>query len=102
MDEATKNAFAELKRSMEYGFAAVYEDCTSIREDILSTREDITGIQETMATKDELAALRTLMKLDVASLGIDLKADIASLREQTTGIEHELKSIRVDLNDMVE
>jgi chromosome segregation ATPase len=71
MDEATKEAFAELTQGMERGFAAVSEDFASVREDI-------------------------------GALGHEVKADIASLREQTTGIEQELKSIRVDLNDLLE
>jgi ABC-type transporter Mla subunit MlaD len=44
-----------------------------------------------MTTKDDLAALRT-----------ELKADIASLAEQVAGIERDLKTIRRDLDDLIE
>jgi|HubBroStandDraft_6_1064221.scaffolds.fasta_scaffold153820_2 chromosome segregation ATPase len=44
-----------------------------------------------MATKDDLAAIRT-----------ELKADIATLGEQVAGIERDLKTIRRDLDDLME
>ena len=52
--------------------------------------EMLTHVVEHTATKEDIAALRT-----------DLKSDIAALGEQIGSIERELKSIRRDLNDVM-
>jgi predicted phage-related endonuclease len=59
-------------------------------------------VVEHMATKDDLAALRTELKSDIASVRTELKADIAALAEQVAGIERDLKTIRRDLDDLME
>jgi septal ring factor EnvC (AmiA/AmiB activator) len=75
MDQATKDAFAAVTKRIETGFAAV--------------AEDIADIKKSMATKDDLATLRT-----------ELKSDIAALSTQIASIENDLKSIRRDLNEL--
>jgi predicted nucleic acid-binding Zn-ribbon protein len=52
--------------------------------------EMLTHVVEHMATKEDVAALKT-----------DLKSDIAALGDQIASIERELKSIRRDLNDVM-
>lgn len=53
--------------------------------------EMLTHVVEHMATKDDLTAL-----------GTDLKGDIAALSEQVVGIERDLKTIRGDLHDLAD
>jgi septal ring factor EnvC (AmiA/AmiB activator) len=52
--------------------------------------EMLAHVVEHMATKDDLTAVRK-----------ELKSDIAALSEQVTSIERELKTIRRDLNDLM-
>jgi seryl-tRNA synthetase len=58
-------------------------------------------VVEHMATKDDLAALRTELKVEIASVRTELKADIAALSEQVASIERDLKTIRRDLDDLM-
>ncbi len=53
--------------------------------------ETLAYVVEHMATKDDIAALRS-----------ELKGDIASLSTQIASIEQELKSIRRELNTLAE
>jgi len=76
MDQATKDAFSGMTKTMERGFTAI--------------AEDISEIKSTMATKEDLATVKS-----------ELKSDIAGLGEQIASIERELKSIRRDLNDVM-
>ena len=77
MDQATKDAFTILTDTVERGFSAV--------------AEDIADIRRTMATKADLAELRT-----------ELKSDIAALGEQVASIERDLKQIRRDLYELAD
>jgi chromosome segregation ATPase len=62
------------------------------KETTLSELGEMLGhVVEHMATKDDLAAL-----------GTELKADIATLGEQVASIERDLKTIRRELNDLIE
>lgn len=51
--------------------------------------EMVAHVVKHMATKDDIAELKT-----------ELKGDIVKLSEQIYGIEQELKSIRIDLEDL--
>lgn len=53
--------------------------------------EMLAHVVEHMATKEDIAALRT-----------EFKSDIAALAEQVASIERELKTIRRDLNELTE
>ncbi len=53
--------------------------------------ETLSYVVEHMATKDDIAALRT-----------ERKGDIATISTQIASIENKLKSIRRDLNDLAE
>jgi predicted nucleic acid-binding Zn-ribbon protein len=57
-----------------------------------------------IATKDDLTALRTELKCDIADIRTTMatKADLAALAEQVAGIERDLKTIRRELNDLAE
>jgi hypothetical protein len=60
-------------------------------------------VVEHMATKDDLAALRTELKADIADIRTTMatKADLTVLAEQVAGIERDLRTIRRDLDDLV-
>jgi chromosome segregation ATPase len=64
--------------------------------------EMLTHVVEHMATKEDLAAVRTELKREIASVRTELKADIVALGEHITSIERELKSIRRELDDLIE
>ena len=55
--------------------------------------ETLGYIVEHMATKDDIADIRKEMAT---------KAQVATLADQVTGIERDLKSIRRELNDLME
>jgi hypothetical protein len=60
MDQTMKDAFARLTETVERGFSAVADDIAAIRN-------DTTDIRRTMATKADLAELRTELKSDIFS-----------------------------------
>ena len=64
--------------------------------------EMLAHVVEHMATKDDIAGVRTELKGDIAGLHKELKGDIAGVSEQVTSIERELKAIRHDLNDLAD
>ena len=76
----------DLAQMMERGFAAIAGDIADIREH--------------MATKDEVAALRTELKTDIADLSAELDDTRAELRGKIDGINRRLDTdamIRSDL-----
>jgi chromosome segregation ATPase len=66
--------------------------------------EMLAHVVKHMATKDDLTALRTELKGDIADIRTTMatKADLAALAEQVAGIERDLKTIRRELNDLAE
>lgn len=75
MDQATRDAFAGLQKTVERGFAAVAEDLTGLRSEF---------------------------KSEIAALHAELKGDVASIGQRLDGIEAALQSIRRDLNDLAQ
>ena len=64
MDQATKDAFSGMTKTMERGFTAI--------------AEDISEIKSTMATKEDLATVKSELKSDIAGLGERLRVSSAS------------------------
>jgi cell division protein FtsB len=79
MDQTTKDAFAKLTQTVERGFAAV--------------AEDIADIRARMATKDDLAALRTELKGEISDLRTEMRDGFASIREELRDIRRRLESL---------
>jgi predicted nucleic acid-binding Zn-ribbon protein len=79
-----KATLGKILSTMERGFASADRKFTALAEDIADTKG-------TMATKRDLAALKT-----------ELKGDIAALGGQLTSIEAILKAIRKELDDLQE
>jgi len=61
--------------------------------------EMLSHVVERMATKDDV---REIVRDEISSANLATKADIAALGEQVASIEHDLKSIRRDLNDLAD
>jgi len=61
--------------------------------------EMLAHVVEHIATKDEV---RTIVRDEISVAKLATKADIAALAEQVAGIERDLKTIRRDLDELME
>jgi len=70
--------------------------------------EMLAHVVEHMATKDDLAAIRTELKADIAALTgrtatkDDLASFVAEVRQEFHNLHAEIRSIRVDRDDLME
>jgi septal ring factor EnvC (AmiA/AmiB activator) len=78
-----------IKKSAKPPKATLDKILSTINRGFAAVAEDITEIKSTMATKANLATVKT-----------ELKGDIAALGEQLTAIEATLKAIRKELDDL--
>lgn len=70
------------------------------KETTLSELGEMLGhVVEHMATKDEV---RAIVRDEISAAKLATKADLVALSEQVAGIERDLKTIRRDLNDLIE
>lgn len=76
------------------------------KKDILVTKQDIAGLevkieQSRLATKQDMAELRSEMKEDIAQLRSEMKQDIAELRSEMkqdiAQLEVKIERVRADL-----
>jgi septal ring factor EnvC (AmiA/AmiB activator) len=86
-------------KTVQSGFAAVAEDIADIKA-TMATKDDLAAVKKEL--KGNIADLRTELKGNIAELKTELKADIAKLGTQVASIERELKTIRRDLEDLRE
>ena len=99
MPSTTDKKIDELTKLMVNGFAAVADDIAEIKG-------DVSEIRKTMATKAELAELRSELKHDIEVVRTELQNDIGSLRSEMregfVSVRAELKSIRMDLDALMQ